>query len=336
MKASFFDFKNRHFSIKDIAIPKPKANEVLIEIKSSALCGTDLHIMNGDLMDKVYDKRRVVLGHEWTGIIKDVGKNVRRFKKGDQVFSSPHISCGKCASCLKGHSNWCDKQGIFGLSLPGSHAEYLVAPQTVLFRLPLKINFREGALLGDTVGIAYHAIKKAGSGLNRVLISGAGPIGLTLGYLLKKYGVREIFIIEKESYRKSLAKKIFGAKAIELGSFKKIRRTCDCCFETSGSLHLMEYAFHSLKRGGKLVMLSINPKKFPLDTLRLMYREISILGSFGYPHEEVPEFLKLINDEKIRLDINKIITHEFSLSDIGKAYELFASKKSGKVIIVNK
>lgn len=334
MKTTSFNFKNKKFSIQKVAIPKPKDEEVLIKIKASALCGTDLHIMAGELMDKVYDKKNIVLGHEWSGEIEMIGKKVSEFKKGERVFGSPHISCGKCEFCKNGHSNWCDQQGIFGLSLPGSHAEYLLVPQTVLFHLPSNINYKEGALLGDTISIAYHAIKKADAKkVKRALILGAGPIGLTIGYFLKILGTKEIFIIENEPYRRRLARKLFRAKIVETKDFLKIKRTCDCAFETSGALELMEYAFHSLKRGGKMILLSINAKKYPLDTLRLMYREISVIGCFGYPHEEVPEFIKLISKKKIRDDIRQIITHHFSLSTIDKAYKLFKSKKCGKVVL---
>lgn len=333
MISTNFNFKNKKFSLENLPLPKLEAEEVLIKIRASALCGTDLHIMAGDLKDKVYDKRQIVLGHEWAGIIEAVGKKVRNFKKGERVFGSPHISCGQCEFCRGGHSNWCSKQGIFGLSRPGSHAEYLVAPQTVLFPLPPDIDFKEGALLGDTISIAYHAIKRVGEKMNRVLVLGAGPIGLTLGYLLKNAGVKEVFIMERGLYRQRLAQELFGAKIIGVDNFLSIRRTCDSAFETSGSLELMEYAFHSLRRGGKMAMLSINPKKYPLDTLRLMYRELAIFGCFGYPHEEVPEFIKLLNNKKIREDIKKIITHQFALSDIDKAYKLFGSKECGKVIL---
>lgn len=334
MKTTSYNFKNKKFSLREVSLPKPKKNEVLVKIKASALCGTDLHIMAGELMDKVYDKKNIVIGHEWAGEIAMVGKNVTEFKKGERVFGSPHISCGECNSCKNGHSNWCDKQGIFGLSLAGSHAEYLLVPKTVLFHLPTDIDYREGALLGDTVSIAYHSIKKAGiENIKQALILGAGPIGLTIGYLLKILGVKEIFVIEKETYRRRLAQKLFNAKIVEEKNFLKIRRTCDCAFETSGSLKLAEYAFHSLKRGGKMILLSINAKKYPLDTLRLMYREISVLGCFGYPHEEVPEFIKLIDKKKIKADLKKIITHQFSLDNISEAYKLFKSKKSGKVVL---
>lgn len=333
MKAAFYSFSDKKFFIKEIPEPKPEAGEILVKIKKSALCGTDLHIMSGDLADKAYSRKEIVLGHEWSGIVAGTGKGAKKFEKGDKIVGFPHIPCGRCKNCQKGDGNLCDKQAIFGLSRAGSHAEFLVVPENAVFRLPEGIGFSEGSLLGDTISTAFHSIKKASLQRGqRALILGAGPVGLAIGILLRAKGVKT-WVFEKNDFRFSLAKKLFLARRVDKNNFKKFRRTFEFSFETSGSVQLFDYAFHSLARGGKLLLIATHGQKFPLDALRLMYRELSILGCFGYSCGEVDEFLKFVSVAPVKKNINRLITEEFDLIGINRAYKKFRSGNCGKVIL---
>lgn len=332
--SSYFNFKTKKFTFLETPFSEIKEDEVLVEVKASALCGTDLHIMNGDLSDKVYNKKEIVLGHEWAGIIVKKGGGVKKFKIGEKVFGSPHIPCGKCAKCKKGEDNHCDFQAIFGLSCPGSHANFLIAPKTTIFKIPKKINFILGSLLGDTIGTACHAFNKVKiKSKDKVLILGAGPIGLTIGLILKLKKAENIFVMENENYRFSLAKKLFNAKRFAKANFSKNRRSFTFVFDAAGSKDALEYGFHALARGGEMVLAGVHNEKYFLDTLRMMYREISIKGCFGYTHKESKEFIELLKNRSFQNDLKKIITHTFPLSKIEKAYKTFNSKKSGKIII---
>lgn len=332
---SLFNFKNKKFTFQEVDILKIKARDVLVEIRASALCGTDLHVMNGDLIDKAYDKKNIILGHEWAGIVSRIGKGVKNINVGDRVFGTPHIPCGKCKKCNEGKDNHCDKQGIFGLSMPGSHAKFLLASETTIFKMPAQMNFALGSLLGDTISTAYHAFNKSQIDKeDKVLILGVGPVGLTIGLILKLKKVKDIFVMENESYRFSLAEKLFNAKRITKGNFLKNRRTFNFAFDTTGSKDALEYGFHSLDRGGELILVGVHNEKYSLDTLRAMYRELSIKGCFGYTRKEAEEFIKLSRNKDFRKDLKEIITHEIPLGEIEKAYGIFESKKSGKVVLI--
>ena len=332
---SLFNFKNKKFNFQEVDIPRMKSSDVLIEVKASALCGTDLHVMDGDLIDKAYDKKNITLGHEWAGVITKKGTGVKNFEIGDKVFGTPHISCGKCKKCKEGKDNHCEKQGIFGLSFPGSHAKFLIAPKTTVIKMPSEMNFVLGSLLGDTVSTAYHAFNRARISQNdKILILGVGPVGLTIGLILKLKKVKNIFVLENENYRFSLAKKLFNAKRITKDNFLKNRRTFNFVFETTGSKDALELGFQALERGGGLILIGVHSEKYSLDTLRMMYREISIKGCFGYTHKEAEEFIKLSRNKFLQKDLKTIITHEIPLEEIESAYKIFRSKKSGKVVLV--
>ncbi len=333
MKALFYNFSKKKFILRETAIPKIKSDEVLVKVKVSALCGTDLHIMGGPLIHKVYNKKEIILGHSFSRIVSKIGRRVKNFKVGDRVFASDFVWCGKCKQCRGGKENLCDNRYIFGMEVPGSHAEYLNVPQRALYKLPRNISFEEGSLICDLLALGVHAVKKASlSSKDKIIIFGVGPVGLTLGILLKLYGVKPIFIVEPVKYRQNLAKKLFGAKIIDEKNFTKFQREIDIVFETSGENKALEGGYKLLKRGGKMVMIGVQNKNFNLRPLKWISRELSLFGIFDFTSRDIKESLKLIQDKKI--DLRKIITHRFSLGEGKKAYQLLKICRSGKIILI--
>lgn len=334
MKAAFYSFKNKKFFVREMPVPKINKGEILVKIKTSALCGTDLHIMAGELNDKLYDKKEIILGHEWSGIVMAAGNRVSKFKKGDRVFGLPHIPCGQCLNCQEGHENWCDKPVVLGLNRPGCHAEYLVVPEAALFCLPENLDFQTGVLLSDTVSTAFHAIGRVGlKPKERILILGLGPVGLTIGIMSRILGVKEIYAMEIEKYRFNLARRLFRAKKASAANFAGLRRTFSRVFETTGSADALEYGFQALERGGELALVGVHNKKYSLDTLRFMYRELALLGCFGYTAKEASEFTKLSSVKNNKERFRKIITRRYPLKDINLAHRVFKGKKCGKVVL---
>lgn len=331
MKALIYNSINRRFSCKNTEIPRIKSDELLIKIKSSALCGTDLHIMDGPLSSKRY-ANEIILGHSFSGEISICGKKTKGFKKGDRVFVSDFVWCGKCKNCLNNRQNLCDNRYVFGMEVTGSHAEYIKVPAKSCFLLPAKINFDQGSLICDVLALVYHAIKKATLQKgDRVLIIGAGPIGLCLGFLLKSYGFANFKISEKISERISLGKKILKKDVFRPNKFKSSPNSFEAVFDTSGDKLALDLGFKTLTRGGKLIMIGVQDKPYLLNSIKWISRELSLLGIFDFSLDDVKESLRLVESKKI--DLKKIITHHFSLEDGAKAYKLLKNRTSGKIIL---
>ena len=318
MRALFYNFSKKKFVLKEISIPKIKAGELLVRVKVSALCGSDLHMIDGSLTPKVYNKKEIILGHSFSGIVSKIGKKIRNFKIGDRVFTSNFVWCGKCKRCREGDENLCDDRYIFGMEIPGAHAEYIKVPERVLFRLPQRISFLDGAQITDVLTVDWHAFKKVNlkSG-DKVVIFGCGPIGLAMGILLKSFKINSIFVVEPNKSRQILAKKLFGARIIDKKKLAKFNGQFDIAFEASGSVKAMDWGFKFLKRGGKMAVIGVHSKNFNLNSLKLVSRELSLFGIFHYTSTDIRESLKLIKEKK--LDLKKIITHRFFLKDGEKA-----------------
>jgi len=332
MRALFYNFPKKKFIPKEISIPKIKSDEVLVKIKISALCGTDLHIMEGPLTYKAYDKKEIILGHSFSGIVSGAGKKVKNFKVGDRVFASDFVWCGKCQKCKEKRENLCQNIHVFGMDIPGSHAKYLNVPWRVLYKLPKGVSFEEGSLVCDLLALDYHSIKKADLRLeDKIIIFGAGPVGLVIGMLLKIWKIKPIFVVELVKYRQNLAKKMFNAKIIDRKSLIKFQRRFDIVFETSGESQALNWGYKLLRRGGKMVMIGVQNKNFNLNAFKWIARELTLFGIFDFTSRDIKESLKLIQDKKI--DLKKIITHRFSLEEAEKSYRLLKNRNSGKIIL---
>lgn len=333
MKALFYNFQKRKFILKEVPIPKIKSDEALVRVKVSALCGTDLHIMDGPLAYRAYSKKEIILGHSYSGIVSAVGKNISNFKVGDRVFGSDLVWCGKCQRCKEKRENCCPNLYFFGMEAPGSHAEYLSVPARVLFHLSKNVSFEEGSLICDLLAVDCHPVKKANIQKNdKVMIFGAGPVGLVFGMLLKSFGVKLIALVEPIRYRKEFAKKLFNPKIISIKKLRASQRQFDAVFETSGKNQALEAGYKLLRSGGRLMMIGVQAKNFNLNSFKFIARELTLSGSLNFTTKEIKESLKLVENKKI--DLKKVITHRFFLNNGEKAYRLLKNRHSGKIILI--
>ena len=160
MKALTYNFLTKKSIYKEAPLPKIRDDEFLVKMKVSALCGTDLHIMKGPLSEKRYQDE-IILGHSFSGKIEKAGKKTKGLKKGDRIFASDFVWCGKCLNCLSHKENLCDNRYVFGMEKPGSNAEYINVPARVCFHLPNDVDFRQGSLICDVLALVCHSAKKA-------------------------------------------------------------------------------------------------------------------------------------------------------------------------------
>lgn len=346
MKAALFQGPSAKpmFTVEDVERPKPKANEVLVEVEASALCGTDLHILDGTLLSKAYKQPPLIVGHEWAGTVVEVGDSANKFKVGDRVFSSPNFSCGVCTFCLRGRPNLCDRRGVFGLNAPGSNAEYIAAPQESLYFLPDGISFKVGSLIGDTLGTAYHAIIRVQVQPGDVVaLWGLGPVGITIAQMAKIVGASKLIVVDVVPSRLEEISKLgvadFTINGKEKDAVEEIKKLtdgmgADITIEVTGVNLALGQAFDALRKGGKLLLVGTHSKNYDLWSLAVMYREMTIIGTFAHVPTEAEQFVNLVESGRIKLEA--LISHEFSLDQVNKAFELFIARKTNKVILYPK
>ncbi|MGQ9723444.1 MAG: zinc-dependent alcohol dehydrogenase [Candidatus Jordarchaeum sp.] len=346
MKAALFQGPSAKpmFTVEDVERPKPKANEVLVEVEASALCGTDLHILDGTLLSKAYKQPPLIVGHEWAGTVVEVGDSANKFKVGDRVFSSPNFSCGVCTFCLRGRPNLCDRRGVFGLNAPGSNAEYIAAPQESLYFLPDGISFKVGSLIGDTLGTAYHAIIRVQVQPGDVVaLWGLGPVGMTIAQMAKIVGASKLIVVDVVPSRLEEISKLgvadFTINGKEKDAVEEIKKLtdgmgADITIEVTGVNLALGQAFDALRKGGKLLLVGTHSKNYDLWSLAVMYREMTIIGTFAHVPTEAEQFVNLVESGRIKLEA--LISHEFSLDQVNKAFELFIARKTNKVILYPK
>jgi threonine dehydrogenase-like Zn-dependent dehydrogenase len=362
------------FGIGEEPIPKPERDEVVFKVMSSALCGTDLHILDGSLLRSAkgqwlaYRDLPIVIGHEAAGIIESVGVNVKTLHEGDRICTAPNYSCGTCFYCRRNLFNLCDNRGVFGLHAPGFHAEYGIADARSVYILPKKIDFDVGSLIGDTLGTAYHAIKRIKVQPGDIIaIWGLGPIGITTAQMANIVGAAKVIAFDVVPDRIKMAKNVgidlcFNSndlvkEALEKAGYtqdslksgdkaakkiandaipKKIKEIIpegvDISIEATGLDFVLDQAFSVTRKGGKILVVGIHSQPFALPTLALSYREISLIGTFSHIAEESEAMVNLLEVGKIQL--SPLISHYFPLEEINTAYQLFVERKTNKVILL--
>jgi threonine 3-dehydrogenase len=333
--------------LEQVPVPEIKVNEVLIKIKKTAICGTDLHIYKWDEWAQKTIPTPMHVGHEFIGEIVQIGSNVtHNLSIGDRVSGEGHIICGTCRNCRAGQFHLCPNTIGVGVNRPGAFAEYLAIPAFNVFKLPDYISDNIASIL-DPFGNAAHTALSFNLIGEDILITGAGPIGCMAVAICKKVGAKNVVIIDINDYRLGLAKEMGADAAINVSDCKnsadiesKIRKTMhelqmeegfDVGLEMSG----VEVSIHAMVdlmiNGGKIAMLGISGKNVALDWDKVVFKSLLLKGIYG--REMFETWYKMSSLVKSGLDINKIITHTLPISEYLTGFELMKSGKCGKVIL---
>lgn len=322
----------------DVPAPQCKSNEVLIRIKKTAICGTDLHIYNWDAWAQKTVPVPLIIGHEFMGEIIEVGADVTHFTIGDRVSGEGHLVCGYCRNCRAGNRHLCRETRGIGYHVPGIFAEYFAMPADNVYKLPDDISDSVGAIL-DPFGNAVHTTLEFDLVGEDVLITGAGPIGLMAIQIAKKVGARHIVITDINPYRLSLAKKMGATRAIHTHDtdLHNVMRDLamtegfDVGLEMSGN----EDAFHemltAMNHGGRIAMLGIPPKPFAIDWSSLVFKSLKIAGIYGRRMFET--WYKGIALLQSGVNISSIITAEYHYTEFEKAFTDMISGTAGKIVL---
>lgn len=320
------------------SIPKPGYNDLLIKIKKTAICGTDIHIYNWDEWAQKTIPTPMIIGHEFVGVVVEVGKGVNGFMVGDRVSGEGHITCGHCRNCRAGRRHLCRNTKGIGVNIQGCFAQYLCLPAFNAFKLNDSITDSQAAIF-DPFGNAVHTALSFDMVGEDVLITGAGPIGAMAAAVASHVGARHIVITDINEYRLDLAKKMGATKTVNVSneSLDDVMDNLHMCegfdvgLEMSGALSAFKSMLKHMNNGGKIAMLGIPSKEMSISWDEIIFKGLIIKGIYG--REMFETWYKMANLVQSGLDLNPIITHEFNSDEFQKAFDIMASGKSGKVIL---
>ena len=321
-----------------VPVPEPGPNEVLIKVRKSAICGTDVHIWNWDEWSAKTVPVPMVVGHEFCGQIVDCGPGAQKYKIGTRVSAEGHVVCGVCRNCRAGRGQLCRNTEGIGVNRPGSFAEYVCLPEHNVVPIPDDIP-DEIAALFDPLGNAVHTALSFDLVGEDVLVTGAGPIGIMGALVAQKVGARKVVITDINPYRLQLAKQM-GVQYVVDVSKTSLRDVMgdigmsegfDVGLEMSGAAPAMRQMIERMNNGGKLALLGIAPTEFAVDWNTVIFNMLEIKGIYG--REMFETWYKMIALVQSGLDISGLITHRISIEDYRDGFAAMTSGHSGKVVM---
>ena len=320
--------------------PKPEVghNDLLIKIRKTAICGTDMHIYNWDEWSQNTIPVPMVVGHEYVGEVVGMGQEVKGFEVGDRVSGEGHITCGHCRNCRAGRVHLCRNTEGVGVNRPGAFAEYLVIPAFNAFKIPDNIS-DDLASIFDPFGNAVHTALSFDLVGEDVLITGAGPIGIMAAAVAKHVGARHVVVTDINPYRLELAKKMCATRTVDVSKENLqdvmdelgMSEGFDVGLEMSGVPVAFRDMLNKMNHGGKIAMLGIPPQDVAVDWNQVIFKGLVIKGIYG--REMFETWYKMASLLQSGLDLSPIITHTFSIDDFQKGFDTMGSGHSGKVIL---
>ena len=324
--------------LQDTPEPEVGHNDLLIKIRKTAICGTDMHIYNWDEWSQKTIPVPMVVGHEYVGEVVGMGQEVKGFKVGDRVSGEGHITCGHCRNCRAGRVHLCRNTEGVGVNRPGAFAEYLVIPAFNAFKIPDNIS-DDLASIFDPFGNAVHTALSFDLVGEDVLITVAGPIGIMAAAVAKHVGARHVVVTDINPYRLELAKKMGATRAVDVSKedLKDVMNELgmtegfDVGLEMSGVPVAFRDMLNKMNHGGKIAMLGIPPQDVAIDWNQVIFKGLVIKGIYG--REMFETWYKMASLLQSGLDLSPIITHTFSIDDFQKGFDTMGSGHSGKVIL---
>jgi threonine 3-dehydrogenase len=324
--------------LQDIPKPTVGPNDVMIRVKRTAICGTDMHIYNWDAWAQKTIPVPMAVGHEYSGEVVEVGSEVQGFKPGDRVSGEGHITCGYCRNCRAGRRHLCRNTLGVGVNRQGSFADYVVIPAFNAFKLPAAIDDEIASIL-DPLGNAVHTALAFDVVGEDVLITGAGPIGIMAVAIVRFIGARNVVITDVNDYRLDLARKMGATLALNVtrdsldDAMKQLgmQEGFDVGLEMSGNASAIRSMLRTLHHGGSLAMLGIPSTEVAIDWNEVVFKGLTIKGIYGRQMFET--WYKMAAMLQSGLNIRPIITHRLPIAEYQRGFEIMGAGQSGKVVL---
>ena len=324
--------------MQDIPRPEPGHNDVLIKIRKTAICGTDMHIYNWDEWAARTIPVPMAVGHEYVGVVEAIGSEVQGIQPGDRVSGEGHLTCGHCRNCRAGRRHLCRNTVGVGVNRQGCFGEYLCIPASNVFKLPDAISDEVASIL-DPLGNAVHTALSFDLVGEDVLITGAGPIGIMAVAIARHVGARHVVITDVNDYRLDLARQMGATRAINVTRQSlddvmqelEMQEGFDVGLEMSGNPQAFRDMLRTLHHGGSVALLGIPPGEMAIDWNQVIFKGLTIKGIYGRQMFET--WYKMASMLQSGLDVTPVITHRFAANDYLEGFRTMGSGQSGKVIL---
>ena len=338
MKALVKAHAEKGIWMQDMPEPTVGINDVKIKIKKTAICGTDLHIYKWDEWSQKTINTPMIIGHEYVGVISEMGDGVKHLEVGDRVTGEGHIACGHCRNCRRGKLHVCENTIGVGVDRDGAFAEYLVIPADNVIKLDERISDEMAAIM-DPFGNATHTALSFPVLGEDVLITGAGLIGSMATAICRFAGARNIVVSDISDYRLALAKKMGATMTINPAKGDTIEGAIDTLkmhgfdigLEMSGSPQAFDSMITNMYNGSKIALLGILPNTTTVDWSKIIFKALTLKGIYG---REMWETWYQMEQMLISgIDLSPIITHRMHIDDFQEGFDIMESGQCGKVIL---
>ena len=338
MKALIKSSREKGIWLENIPEPECNTNDVKIRITHSSICGTDLHIYKWDEWAQKTLDVPLVIGHEFCGIVEEIGPGVTHYKLGQRVSGEGHITCGNCRNCRAGKRHLCQKSSGIGVHRDGAFAEYLIIPESNVWPVHDEIP-SDIASFFDPFGNAVHTSLSFEMVGEDVLITGAGPIGMMSVAICKFVGARNVVITDVNDYRLTLAKEMGATKTINISKnsisefYPELNMTSgfDVGLEMSGNPEAFRSMLEHMYHGGKVALLGLLPDSTRIDWDEIIFKGLLVKGIYG--REMYETWYKMTQMLRSGLDISQVVTHRISIDHYEDAFSIMETGECGKIVL---
>lgn len=339
MKAAVFHGPEKGLTIDEIPNPRAGSGEAVVRVAACGACHTDLHYIEHGV--PTFKKPPIVLGHEASGIVEEVGQGVTNVKVGQRVLIPAVLTCGSCIMCRQGRENICANMKMLGNHFDGAYAEYVAVPAKDLLDLPASIPLQEASIIADALSTPFHAVRnraKVRPG-DTVVVFGCGGVGINAVQFAALAGGYVIAVDVSEQKLEWAAK--FGAgKTINASKVERVSKEikkltgggADIVLEVIGNPRTFEEAFESVRIGGRLVAVGYTHESSAIVPGKIMFKEVDVVGSLGCRPVDYIPLIRMVAQGKV--DLSRVVTHRFGLEEIHRAFEVMHEGVSLRSIVI--
>jgi threonine 3-dehydrogenase len=324
--------------MEEVERPTIGPNELLVRVRYTSICGTDLHIWNWDAWAQRTIAVPLVVGHEFEGEVVEIGSEVSGFETGARVAVEGHVTCGHCRNCRAGRRHLCRNTVGIGVQRSGAFAEYIAVPAVNAYVMPPGMPDEIGSCL-DPLGNAVHSALSFDLVGEDVLITGAGPIGCMAAAVSRFVGARYVVVTDVNAYRLALARRLGATVAVDprTTTLRDVMRDLgmregyDVGLEMSGNPEALRSMLDVMNHGGRVALLGIPDREIPIDFDKIIFRGLVLKGIYG--REMFETWYRMGVMLQSGLDITPVITHRFPAARFADAFEVVRSGQCGKVVL---